>query len=389
MHAEGRIPHDIEVISKMLDSINRKIAFFKIDKSALERIAVSAGNLRLSAAYLAINDTQNIHQVPLDLLKIDQWLPTHVPDYFINFYTGLEEIIWQYSIAQHAETFLKFIEEAAYKADNQISWDHYNQVKEFWSDARGEISEFLQRPGLNNDYKFGLTGELAAGELFETLTRNRYGLFALVAFNFMLRSKSHFSHLLAPEFFMIADKSPENVMGQAMKQLNLALRETYRMNINWSEFNPVQRNLHNWYFDKGYAISNNLKAEWNERQLTIIKFLFSKRTISTRELYGLFNCNRKTIQRDFKELMDSGMVYQERQGSALCYCLNLKEKIDFPSEIYNIHLPQSPETEVIKVAESDASEAAPKMRYGRKLAARAALSSLQLSFDYSSSSLNR
>jgi DeoR/GlpR family transcriptional regulator of sugar metabolism len=56
--------------------------------------------------------------------------------------------------------------------------------------------------------------------------------------------------------------------------------------------------------------------------------------VSTKELVSEFECNRKTIQRDFTHLLELNLVKVIGQGSALKYSLNLDNQNNNPISQY-------------------------------------------------------
>ncbi len=113
-------------------------------------------------------------------------------------------------------------------------------------------------------------------------------------------------------------------MEAALQRVDNSLRNIYRSKIEYSKKDARIRNLLNFLYNQGISYLEPLKAELNERQLQIVKHLFAKRYLGTKELSLNFRCDRKTIQRDFTKLLSSEVARSTGNGSALKYCINLK-----------------------------------------------------------------
>lgn len=113
---------------------------------------------------------------------------------------------------------------------------------------------------------------------------------------------------------------------QALKEANKVLREIYHDHIEYEDMTPRQRNMVNFFFDEGYKLKKPNMAGLNERQQKIIELIFDNHFSSTKDLSLIFRCNRKTIQRDFNELLEMGLVRQMGNGAALRYTVSIKNK---------------------------------------------------------------
>lgn len=113
---------------------------------------------------------------------------------------------------------------------------------------------------------------------------------------------------------------------QALQNANLNLREQYQEAIEYEDLTPRQRNMVNYFFDEGFHLTKPETSHLNERQQKIIELIYENHFSSTKDLSLIFRCNRKTIQRDFTELLDMGMVRQMGNGAALRYTVHIKNK---------------------------------------------------------------
>ncbi|MBI1221945.1 MAG: DeoR family transcriptional regulator [Bacteroidetes bacterium] len=129
----------------------------------------------------------------------------------------------------------------------------------------------------------------------------------------------------------------------AITDANLLLREIYQDQIEYEDYTPRQRNMVNFFFDQGLRIQKPDTSHLNERQQKIIDLIFENHFSSTKDLSLIFRCNRKTIQRDFTELLDMGMVRQMGNGAALRYTVTIKDRPYNPLErLQNLRLGEVP-----------------------------------------------
>lgn len=111
---------------------------------------------------------------------------------------------------------------------------------------------------------------------------------------------------------------------QLHRILNL-LQTYFRKQVDYDKLKPRQKNIMNYVFRRGYRLKYIDESVLNKRQKLIMYIIQHRGFISTKELVSEFECNRKTIQRDFQHLLDLNLVKVIGQGSALRYSLNLEE----------------------------------------------------------------
>jgi predicted HTH transcriptional regulator len=104
------------------------------------------------------------------------------------------------------------------------------------------------------------------------------------------------------------------------------LRNYFRQQVDFDKLNPRQKNIMNYVFERGYKLKEIDDSILNKRQKLIMYIVQHRGFISTKELVNEFDCNRKTIQRDFQLLLDLGLVKSIGAGAGLRYCINLQEK---------------------------------------------------------------
>ncbi len=112
---------------------------------------------------------------------------------------------------------------------------------------------------------------------------------------------------------------------ESLETANLRLRKLYQEKIEFDEFTPRQRNMVNYFFDEGFRLRMPKgKLQQNERHVQIMEFIYEHHFASTKDLSLIYRLNRKTIQRDFNELMEMGLVRSMGNGAALRYTVPIR-----------------------------------------------------------------
>lgn len=164
-----------------------------------------------------------------------------------------------------------------------------------------------------------------------------YGMLAIE--EMLLKYKAEYSRLLnlieqediLGEFMQFGALMHTKVLKNTEQRIKLL----YRTDIGYKKLSPWQRNLSNYLFSKGFDMKlagNN--AELNTRQTEILQIILKDGFVSTKDMVEKFECNRKTIQRDFAELLEANLVRAIGKGSALRYGLSLKDKTNNYLERY-------------------------------------------------------
>jgi Fic family protein len=109
-------------------------------------------------------------------------------------------------------------------------------------------------------------------------------------------------------------------------RLKELFKSYFRKQVDFEKLNPRQKNIMNYVFERGYKLKEIDDSVLNKRQKLIMYIVQHRGFISTKELVNEFDCNRKTIQRDFQLLLDLGLVKSIGAGAGLRYCINLQEK---------------------------------------------------------------
>lgn len=84
-----------------------------------------------------------------------------------------------------------------------------------------------------------------------------------------------------------------------------------------------QKNLINFWLEKGFKLHKEKLAALNERQKDVLFQILKNGSVSTSDLVPLYNVDRKTIQRDFGVLTELGIVEIKGGGRSLRYTFNL------------------------------------------------------------------
>lgn len=112
------------------------------------------------------------------------------------------------------------------------------------------------------------------------------------------------------------------------------LQSYFRKQVDYDKLTPRQKNIMNFVFERGYKLKEIDDSIINKRQKLIMYIIQHRGFVSTKELVSEFECNRKTIQRDFVHLLELNLVKVIGQGSALKYSLNLDNQKQDPIHNY-------------------------------------------------------
>lgn len=110
-----------------------------------------------------------------------------------------------------------------------------------------------------------------------------------------------------------------------LDRLKTLLRSYFRQQVEFDKLNARQKNIMNYVFERGYKLKEFDDAILNQRQKLIMYIIQHKGFISTKELVTEFDCNRKTIQRDFNTLVELNLVKVIGKGAGLRYAVNVVE----------------------------------------------------------------
>lgn len=110
-----------------------------------------------------------------------------------------------------------------------------------------------------------------------------------------------------------------------LDRLKQLLQSYFRKQVDFEKLNARQKNIMNYVFERGYKLKEMDDSILNKRQKLIMYIIQNRGFISTKELVTEFDCNRKTIQRDFAVLTEQNLVKIIGQGAGLKYAVNVTE----------------------------------------------------------------
>jgi len=172
------------------------------------------------------------------------------------------------------------------------------------------------------------------------LAKNQMDCFGLLSIEHELYlNKNNYLQLCGTKDKKAAGFDDQVVFGLNMHQNQLfrikdLFQSYFRKQVDFEKLNPRQKNIMNYVFERGYKLKEIDDSILNKRQKLIMYIIQHKGFISTKELVNEFDCNRKTIQRDFTLLLDLGLVRSIGAGAGLKYCINLQEKTNPQLEAY-------------------------------------------------------
>lgn len=117
-----------------------------------------------------------------------------------------------------------------------------------------------------------------------------------------------------------------NLFEMQLERLKQLLRSYFRKQVDFDKLNARQKNIMNYVFERGYRLKEMDDTVLNKRQKLIMYIIQHRGFISTKDLASEFDCNRKTIQRDFVSLTEQNLVKVIGKGAGLRYAVNLTER---------------------------------------------------------------
>ncbi|MFY0675374.1 MAG: hypothetical protein JXQ87_18405 [Bacteroidia bacterium] len=95
-----------------------------------------------------------------------------------------------------------------------------------------------------------------------------------------------------------------------------------KKSTNYENLKPIQRNSFNYFFELGFKKHYDKIGALNERQQAILRDVVFQRTVTTKQMVMKYRCDRKTVQRDFADLMEVGIVNYEGKTKTVNYHLS-------------------------------------------------------------------
>ncbi len=195
---------------------------------------------------------------------------------------------------------------------------------QLFSEAKSKMASLLQHFWLKKK-GYDLSGLLSVEhDLY--LNKNDYQLF--INDNNLNETHEQANNLNAQMCFGMG------VYEDQIDRLKQLLKTYYRKQVEFDKLNARQKNIMNYVFERGYKLKEIDDLVLNKRQKLIMYIIQNKGFVSTKELVSEFECNRKTIQRDFVTLTDLNLVRIIGQGAGLRYAVNLHEEKNSIMEKY-------------------------------------------------------
>lgn len=121
-----------------------------------------------------------------------------------------------------------------------------------------------------------------------------------------------------------------NLYHNQLSKIKETLKKCFRKQMGFEKMTPREKNICNFIFEYGYQIKDKEYQTLNSRQKEILNIIKRKGFIGTKDLTSLFDCNRKTIQRDFGMLLQMGLVKVIGAGAGLKYCISMVQNKSNP-----------------------------------------------------------
>ncbi len=100
------------------------------------------------------------------------------------------------------------------------------------------------------------------------------------------------------------------------------LIENLKKSIKYSELPPIAKNSFNYFFEMGFKKHYKSILALNDRQQAILRDVVFGRNVTTKQMVMKYRCDRKTVQRDFADLMEIGIVSFEGKTKTVNYHLS-------------------------------------------------------------------
>lgn len=332
--------------------IEKKIAFFSLSEVEITKLKTATTDIE-ATSILGLA-TEALHsQSPEDIYKFCRAIEENHSEQLTYFKEWQNAAFSSLKIRETKEV-LQLISGLAKDNTGEIASDDLTDIESCYTQIKASshkdiftqswmlrLTMQILQPFKNHTLSYPALVQLAY------LHGNKKTFNGLTSFNLeVLSNKKEYEELIEPfQNISIIDLSTADLspllsfgydcMEAALKRVDDALRIIYRDKIDYSKKDARIRNLINFLYTQGVEYLAPLDSDLNERQQKIVKYLFTKRYLGTKELSLSFRCDRKTIQRDFTKLLNSEIVRSTGNGSALKYCINLKNNCYDMLEIHS------------------------------------------------------
>lgn len=110
-----------------------------------------------------------------------------------------------------------------------------------------------------------------------------------------------------------------DIYTQNLNYLSERLRNHFRNRAGFDKLSAPLKNVVNYLFECGSELTPALPENMNERQTMVLRELYRNGIVQTKDLFDKYEVNRKTIQRDFAEFEEMGLVVVSGEGRGLKY----------------------------------------------------------------------
>jgi hypothetical protein len=94
--------------------------------------------------------------------------------------------------------------------------------------------------------------------------------------------------------------------------------------FGYPDFTPRQKNVLNFWLNKGFFLQHEKLHELTPRQHDIMMLLVKYGSVTNKDLVPIFQVDRKTLQRDFTTIVDLGLAEQRGMGRAVRYFVDFR-----------------------------------------------------------------
>lgn len=112
------------------------------------------------------------------------------------------------------------------------------------------------------------------------------------------------------------------IINESYAEVEDDLIDSLKKSIDYEKMKPIRRNSFNYFFEMGFKKHYEGIVDLNERQQAILRDVVFQRTVTTKQMVMKYRCDRKTIQRDFADLMEVGIVNFEGKTKTVNYHLS-------------------------------------------------------------------
>ena len=109
-----------------------------------------------------------------------------------------------------------------------------------------------------------------------------------------------------------------------------------RHQLGYDALPPRSKNFINFWLKKGFYANHEIIFKLSPRQHEILVHLLKHGGITTKDLSTIFEVDRKTIQRDFNQLIDYKIVGQKGAGRAIKYYISFDKAEESPLEKWSV-----------------------------------------------------